>query len=73
MGVSTYSKAKQSLASLLEQAAKEGEARIKGKNGQIFVIKPEPKTESPLDVEGIDLGITTAEIIQFVHQGRKVF
>ena len=71
MMVYPYSKASRDLASLLEQATQEGEVKIKGKDGQIFVIKPEPNAVSPLDVEGIDLGVTTDEIIQFIHEGRK--
>jgi hypothetical protein len=41
--VYTYSEARQNLASLLEKAAKEGEVRIKRKDGQIFVVKPQPQ------------------------------
>ena len=73
MKVYTYTEARQKLASLLEQAAKYGEVRIKRKDGQVFVIRVEPETESPLDVEGIDLGITTQEIIDFIDQGRRAF
>jgi len=72
MVVYTYSEARQNLASLLEQAVKEGEVRIKRKDGKTFVIRPEPKADSPLDVEGIDLGITIPEIVQFIHEGRRV-
>lgn len=72
MVVYTYSEARQNLASLLEQAVKEGEVRVKRKDGQTFVIRPEPRADSPLDVEGIDLGITTPEIVQFIHEGRRV-
>jgi hypothetical protein len=32
---------------LLEQAAKYGDVRIKRKDGQVFVIRVEPETESP--------------------------
>ena len=71
MIVYTYSEARQKLATLLEQAVKEGEVRIKRKDGQTFVIRPEKRVGSPLDVEGIDLGITTAEIVQFIHEGRR--
>jgi antitoxin Phd len=71
MTVYTYSEARQKLASLLEQAVKEGEVKIKRKDGQTFIIRPESKAGSPLDVEGIDLGITTAEIVQFIHEGRR--
>lgn len=68
----TYSEARQKLATLLEQAVKEGEVKIKRKDGQTFVIRPETRAGSPLDVEGIDLGITTAEIVQFIHEGRRM-
>jgi hypothetical protein len=73
MRVYTYSEARRKLASLLEQAAKEGEIKIKRRDGQTFVIRPEKRAGSPLDVEGIDLGITTAEIVQFIQEGRRVY
>lgn len=41
------------------------------KDGQVFVIRPEPTTGSPFDVEGIDLDITTDEIIEFIHESRR--
>ncbi len=69
--VYNYSKARQSLAALLEQAAKEGEVRIKRKDGQIFVIRPEPRKDSPLDVEGISLNISTDEVIEIIREGRE--
>ena len=71
--VYTYTEARQKLATLLEQAVREGEVKIRRKDGQTFVIRPEKRVGSPLDVEGIDLGITTAEIVQFIQKGRKVY
>jgi hypothetical protein len=73
MNVYTYSEACQKLASLLEQAEKEGEVRIKHKDGKVFVPKPQPYSDSPLDGEGIDLDITTAEILEFIEEGRRSF
>ena len=73
MNVYTYSEARQNLASLLDQAAREGEVRIRRKDGQIFVIKVQPKTESPLEVKGIDLGISKQEILDAIDEGRKKF
>jgi hypothetical protein len=73
MIVYTYSEARQKLATLLEQAAKEGGVKIKRKDGQIFVIRPETRAGSPLDVEGIDLDITKDEIVQFIQEGRKPY
>ena len=71
--VYTYSEARQNLASLLDQATQEGEVRVRRKDGQVFVIKPETRTGSPLDVEGVDLGLTSAEIVQFINEGRREY
>ncbi len=67
----TYSQARQALARLLDQAWKEGAVRIRRRDGQTFIIRPERSGKSPLDVEGLDLGITTDEIVQFVREGRR--
>ncbi len=72
MIVYTYSEARQKLATLLEQAVREGEVKIKRKDGQTFVIRPERRVGSPLDVAGLELGITAAEIVQFIQEGRKM-
>jgi len=71
MRVYTYSEARQSLASLLEQARAEGAVRIRRRDGQTFVLKPEVPNGSPLDVEGVELGVTTDEIVTFVREGRR--
>jgi antitoxin (DNA-binding transcriptional repressor) of toxin-antitoxin stability system len=71
MIVYTYSEARQNLASLLDQAAKEGEVRIRRRDGQIFVIRPQPRADSPLDIEPVNLDITTNEIIEFVRESRE--
>ena len=59
------------LSSLLEQARRDGEVRIKQPDGQIFVLKPETQKSSALDVAGIDLHISTQEIINWVREGRE--
>ncbi|MSP13391.1 MAG: type II toxin-antitoxin system Phd/YefM family antitoxin [Chloroflexi bacterium] len=69
----TYSEARQRLAALLEQAVQDGEVRIRRKDGRVFVIRPEPGSGSPLDVKSIDMGITTAEIVEFIREGRKTY
>ena len=71
MRVYTYSEARRKLASLLDRAVEQGEVWIKRRDGQTFVVRPEPKEGSPLDVEGIDLGITTDEILDFIDEGRR--
>lgn len=71
MEVYTYSEARQKLAELLDEAAQEGEVRIRRRDGLVFVVKPERRSESPLDVEGLDLGLTVEEIIEAVREGRR--
>jgi hypothetical protein len=67
----TYTETQENLSVLLERASDEGEVRIKRTNGQIFILKPERATRSALDVKGIDLGVSTKEIVEFVREGRE--
>ena len=53
---------------LLERANDKGEVRIKRTNGQVFILKPESAKRSALDVAGIDLGVSTKEIVEFVRE-----
>ncbi len=71
MTVYTYSEARQNFASVLDKAGKIGEVLIKRKDGTIFVIKPIPKNDSPLDVEGIDLNLSRNEIVELLHEVRQ--
>ena len=48
-----------------------GRVRVKRRDGQVFIIKPERITSSPLDVEGVDLEITTDEIMEFIAESRR--
>ena len=73
MNLYTYSEARQKLASVLDQALKEGEVRIKRKDGQIFVVRPQPISGSPLDVEGLELDISAAEILEAIQEGRGIY
>jgi prevent-host-death family protein len=67
----TYSEARQNLSTILDKAREEGEVRIVRKNGQVFVIKPDRTSKSPLDVPGIKLGLTADEIVSIVREGRE--
>lgn len=66
-----YSETQENLSVLLERAREEGEVRIRRADGQIFVLKPEKTNRSALDIAGIDLGISTEEIVEFVREGRE--
>jgi hypothetical protein len=71
MKVYTYSEARQQFSSVLEQAGREGGVRIRRKDGQVFVLRPERIKTSPLDVPGLNLRLTRKEIVEIVRAGRK--
>ena len=71
MRVYTYSEARQNLASLLETAQRDGAVGIRRRDGRSFVLRPEPSVNSPLDVEGVDLPVTTGDIVAMVREGRE--
>jgi PHD/YefM family antitoxin component YafN of YafNO toxin-antitoxin module len=73
MNVYTYSEARQRLAALLDKALKEGEVRIRRKDGQVFVLRPQTRSMSPLDTDGLDLGLSREEIVEFVREGRREY
>ena len=69
----TYSEARQNLASLLEIAQRDGSVRIRRKDGRSFVVQPEISAVSPLAVEGVDIGVNSAEIVEMIREGREQF
>lgn len=71
MRVYTYSEARQNLAALLDAALQDGAVLIRRRSGQSFVVQPDSPTTSPLDVEGVDLGVTTDEIVATVREARE--
>lgn len=73
MKVYTYSEARQNLASLLEEARKDGAVRIRRRDGQSFVLTPESSSASPLDVDGVDLRMSRDEIVRFVRESRREY
>ena len=67
----TFSEARQKLSSVLDRARKEGEVLIRRKDGTVYAIKPVKKSESPLDVEGVDLSLSAQEIVNYVREVRE--
>ncbi|MES9814036.1 MAG: type II toxin-antitoxin system prevent-host-death family antitoxin [Candidatus Thiodiazotropha sp.] len=66
----SFTEARQHFASILNQAKKEGVVCVKKKNGEVFYIRPAISTKSPLDIEGVDLNVTTDEIVDIIRSGR---
>lgn len=72
MNVYTYTEARRELASLLDKASEEGAVRIQRRNGQSFVLRPEPKEESPFDgVTGVKTDLSGADVVEMVRESRK--
>ena len=67
----TYSEARQQLAALLDRARRDGAVRIRRRDGQVFVLRPEAASASPLNVPGLKLALTRDDIVSFVHEGRR--
>ena len=71
MKVYTYSEARQKLAAVLEEAKASGEVRIRRRDGQVFVLRPEASEKSPFDVPGADLGLQRGELLELIRAGRR--
>ena len=68
----TFSEARQNFATVLDEAQRDGAVRIQRREGQTFVVRPEPSTVSPLDIAGIqpEQPITRDDILVSIQDGR---
>lgn len=71
MRVFSYSEARQKLALLLDEAGSSGKALIRRRDGTTFAVIPERSRRSPLDIPGIDVDVTTQEILDCIREGRE--
>lgn len=71
MKIYTYSEARQNLATLLDEAKNKGEILIKRKDGSFYVVRPVSQRLSPLNVDGVDLDISSEEIVDIVRESRS--
>lgn len=71
MKVYTYSEARQRLARVLDEARKGGEIRIKRRDGSEFAVRPVRSGTSPLDVRGVETGLSRADILAAVRDSRE--
>ncbi len=67
----TFSEARQRLSSLLDRARKEGSVRIRRRDGQKFILRPETQKKSPLDVDGIKTQLSRDEIVDIIRTSRR--
>lgn len=67
----SFTEARQSFAAILDEAKKEGVVCIKKRDGETFYLRPAPPGKSPLDVKGVDLGLSSDEIVDLIKRGRE--
>ena len=70
MKVSNFSEARQQLGERLNRASREGGMEIRRRDGQAFWVRPAARSGSPLDVPGIDAGLSRKEILDLVRESR---
>jgi len=71
MKVYSFSEARQRFAELLNRARRDGEVEIRRRDGDAFVLRPATRRGSPLDVPGVDAGLSRAEIVELVRESRR--
>ena len=71
MKVYSYSEARQRFAEVLRHAKREGQAQIRRRDGELFVVQPAQSVGSPLDVPGVESGFTAREVVDLVRDSRR--
>ncbi len=66
----TYSEARQRLASLLDQARRDGRVQIRRQDGSTFVLQPVTSSRSPLDVPGVRSSLKRGELVEMIREER---
>ena len=67
----TFTEARQNFSDVLLQAEKDGEVIITRRGGKVFILRLQVSTRSPLDIPGIDTGISRGEILDSIREGRE--
>ena len=71
MKVYTYSEARRRFARVLDEARAGGEIRVKRRDGTEFTIRPVIGQGSPLDVVGVDSGVSRNDILGAIRESRS--
>jgi hypothetical protein len=56
---------------VLGEDRRDGEARIRTRDGQEFSVRPVLPARSPLGIPGVDLHLSADEIVQAIREGRE--
>lgn len=65
----SYEKARRSFDLVFQKAAVDGKVTIKKNKENYTLLSDSPA--SPFDVKGVNLKISSAEIVDFIHESRK--
>jgi hypothetical protein len=71
MKVYSYSEARQRFADVLRHAKREGQAQIRRRDGELFLVQPARRSGSPLDVPGVESGLTARQLVDLVRASRR--
>lgn len=71
MKVYTYSEARRRHAQVLDEAKTEGAVRITRRGGDRFIIQPTQSGNSPLDVPGVETGLSREDTVSALREARK--
>jgi len=67
----SYSEARGNFATVLDEAERDGAVEIR-RDGTAFRILPLRKSKaSPLDIRGVELRISAADLVAIMREGRK--
>ncbi|HEX8814108.1 MAG TPA: type II toxin-antitoxin system Phd/YefM family antitoxin [Terriglobales bacterium] len=68
----SYSEARGNFATVLDEAGRDGAVEIRRRDGSVFRILPLRKSKaSPLDVKGVKLQVSPAELVAIVRESRE--
>jgi antitoxin (DNA-binding transcriptional repressor) of toxin-antitoxin stability system len=66
------SAARGNFATVLDEAERDGPVEIRRRDGTVFCISPRRKSKgSPLDVKGVKLRVSAADLVAIVRAGRE--
>ncbi len=68
----SYSEARGNFATVLDEAERDGAVEIRRRDGSVFRILPLRKSKaSPLDVKGVKMEVSAADLVEIVREGRE--
>ena len=71
MKIYTYSEARQRLATVLDEARREGRVQIRRRTGEVFVVQPAGASRSPLEVRGVKAKLRKGELADIMREIRE--